>query len=324
MKERMIYKNTTYFYDIIGLLILLFSQTIISIFLFLTLNSIFSRGLQNKEDYIIMSLGDILLLIVSYFHIRGIKNCFLYFFPIEEYIIDNNKLHYEKKLNLRVYSWVIEKFDISISEIENITSLPPRKFIYMSRHTIIEPLSYIFYFKPLRRICLELKDGKKYHVLNYVKKPNPFDFFADNKKTELQFKKIYEDLKKLIENGKKKWEIEKRKVENKMIYNFPLNERYNYILNKIIDEEKIFISKKDDNFIINGDSEAIKNLEILKDMAFEEVNFYIFYINYLSKKEYENKKVLVGYNGIDGKEVTMLKLKEDINETRDSKSSFLK
>ena len=34
------------------------------------------------------------------------------------------------------------------------------------------------------------------------------------------------------------------------------------------------------------------------------------------------KKVLVGYNGIDGKEVTMLKLKEDINEIRDSRSTF--
>ena len=69
---------------------------------------------------------------------------------------------------------------------------------------------------------------------------------------------------------------------------------------------------KDNNFVINGDSEAIKNLEIFKDMNFEEIDFYIFYVNYLSKKEYENKEVLVGYNGIDGKEVTMSKFKEDI------------
>ena len=49
--------------------------------------------------------------------------------------------------------------------------------------------------------------------------------------------------------------------------------------------------------------------------------FYVFFIisyrlePYLSKKEYENKKVLVGYNEIDGKEVTMSKFKEDINQT---------
>ena len=45
-------------------------------------------------------------------------------------------------------------------------------------------------------------------------------------------------------------------------------------------------------------------------------------VNYLSKKEYEGKKVLVGYNGVDGKEVTMSKFKEDINEIRDSRSTF--
>ena len=104
-------------------------------------------------------------------------------------------------------------------------------------------------------------------------------------------------------------------------YNFPLAERYNYILNKIIDEEKLFISENN-NFIINGDGEAIKNLEIFKDINFEEIDFYVFYVNYLSKKEYENKKVLVGFNGVDGKEVTMLQFREDINKIRDSRSTF--
>jgi len=104
--------------------------------------------------------------------------------------------------------------------------------------------------------------------------------------------------------------------------NYPLDERYNYILNKILDEEKLFISEKDNNFIINGDSEAVKDLEIFKNMDFEEIDFYVFYVNYLSKKEYENKEVLVGYNGIDGKEVTMSKFKEDINEIGDSRSIY--
>ena len=143
------------------------------------------------------------------------------------------------------------------------------------------------------------------------------------------YKMSYEDFKKInsiIEekikghkNYIKKEEIEKKYIE---IYNLKVEERYNYILNKIFDEEKLFISEKDNNFIINGDSEAIKDLEISKDMNFEEIDFYVFYVNYLSKKEYENKKVLVGYNGIDGKEVTMSKFKEDINEIRDSRSTF--
>ena len=57
-------------------------------------------------------------------------------------------------------------------------------------------------------------------------------------------------------------------------------------------------------------------------MNFEEIDFYIFYVNYLSKEEYEGEKVLVGYNGVYGKEVTMSKFKEDINEIRDSRSTF--
>ena len=76
------------------------------------------------------------------------------------------------------------------------------------------------------------------------------------------------------------------------------------------------------NIIINGDSEAIKDLKVFRDINFEEIDFYIFYVNYLSKKEYENKKVLVGYNGTDGKEVTISKFKEYINEIRDSRSTF--
>ena len=143
------------------------------------------------------------------------------------------------------------------------------------------------------------------------------------------YKISYEDFKKInsiIEekikghkNYMKKEEIEKKYIE---IYNLKVEERYNYVLNKIIDEEKLFISEKDNNFIINGDSEAVKDLEIFKDMNFEEIDFYIFYVNYLSKKETENKKVLVGYNEIDGKEVTMSKFKEDINQIRDSRSIY--
>ena len=105
-------------------------------------------------------------------------------------------------------------------------------------------------------------------------------------------------------------------------YNSPLDERYNYILNKIVDEERLFIAKKDNNYIINGSYDAIEYLEIFKNIYFEEADLENFYSFVLSKKENQNKKVLVGYNGIDGKEITMLKLKEDINKIRDSRSTF--
>ena len=43
--------------------------------------------------------------------------------------------------------------------------------------------------------------------------------------------------------------------------------------------------------------------------------------NYI-KKENQDKKALAGYNGVDGKEVTMSKFKEDINQIRDSRSIY--
>ena len=109
-------------------------------------------------------------------------------------------------------------------------------------------------------------------------------------------------------------EVKRKKEELLDIYNLGIEERYKKILNTILDEEKLFLSRKDDCYIIDVVSEIRKDLE--------EIDFYIFYVNYLSKKEYENKKVLVGYNGSDEKEVTMTKLKEDINEIRDNRSTF--
>ena len=143
--------------------------------------------------------------------------------------------------------------------------------------------------------------------------------YEDFKKANNIIEKKIEEYKILYRNSIKKREVEKKYRD---IYNLKIEERYKEILNIILDEEKLILSKKDDYYIINTGSEVIIDLEVFKNMNFEEIDFYIFYVNYLSKKEYEDKKVLVGYNGIDGKEVTMSKLKEDINEIRDSRSTF--
>ena len=164
-----------------------------------------------------------------------------------------------------------------------------------------------------------------YHKIHLTFKDKSYTAFGVKLKDEVA-KDIVLTINKFLEKYKKENKIkrltlaEKENLSKK--YNSPLEERYNYVLNKILDEEKLFISEKDNNFIINGDSEAIKDLEIFKDMNFEEIDFYIFYVNYLSKKENQAKKVSVGYNGIDGKEVTISKFKEDINEIRDSRSTF--
>ena len=242
--------------------------------------------------------------------------------------------------------------EISLSKIIKfiIGSLPFFMFLYLEaisgsskevlciKENNLILKKYILFFCYYSKI-LKVEDIRKIYYEKVVFKGFPILFFPTDLLKNIKFRvkenefedKIYafgyklsehesaEIIEEIIEHIKVE-NVEKENLSEK--YNFPLDERYSYILNKILDDEKLFISEKDNNFVINGDSEAIKKLEIFKDMNFEEIDFYVFYVNYLSKKEYENKKVLVGYNGIDGKEVTMSKLKEDINEIRDSRSIY--
>ena len=167
--------------------------------------------------------------------------------------------------------------------------------------------------------------GRSRDLLTYI---FPFDRYLKietNKKTYSFGKEIdYEDYLKInraLTEKVREYKAEKiilykernREEELEAMYNLGVEERYIEILNAIIDEEKLFISKKEENFLIDA---------INKSKDSQERDFYVFYVNYLSKKEYANQKVLLGYDGVDGKEVTMSKLKEDINKLRDDRSTF--
>ena len=256
--------------------------------------------------------------VFSYFITRAIINGVLYFIPREECYVEDSNLIYKRILFSK---FILKEIKISLLGIYDIIDRGYK--IPTTNGDYLNPLNYItIFFKPYERILIEMKSGEKYKIfVDANPYPNTkFLSYHDDDK----FIKNYNELKEMVINEQNKI-IFNQKLENLIEkYNSPLDERYNYILNKIVDEEKLFISKKDEHYIVNGDSEVIKDIEIFKNMNFEEIDFYIFYVNYLSKKEYEDKKVLVGYNGTDGKEVTMSKLKEDINEIRDSRSMFKK
>ena len=259
--------------------------------------------------------GTLLPAIILYLIIRAIKNGILYFIPREECYVEEKKLTYKRILFNKLILKEIKAPLLDIQDIIDKGSKIPKAYANSSN-----PLNYItIFFKPYERILIKMKSGKEYKIFVDAD-PYSFSQNYDNNK----FIKNYNQLKEMVIEEQNKLFFN-QKIENlNEKYNSSLDERYDFVLNKIIDEEKLFISEKDNNFIINGDSEAIKNLEIFKDTNFEEIDFYVFYVNYLSKKEYENKEVLVGYNGIDGKEVTMSKFKEDINEIRDSRSTLKK
>ena len=247
---------------------------------------------------------------------RAIKNGILYFVPREECYIEEDNLVYKRIL---FNKFILKKIKILLLDIRDIIDKGYK--IPTTNGDYLNPLNYITtFFKPYERILIKMKLGEKFNIFidaNHYPYTKFYSYHDDNK-----FIKNYNDLKEMVINEQNKI-LFNQKIENLMEkYNSPLDERYNYILNKIVDEEKLFICEKDNNFIINGDSEAIKDLKVFKDINFEEIDFYIFYVNYLSKKEYETKKVLIGYNGIDGKELTISKFKEDINKIRDSRSTF--
>ncbi|WP_335940929.1 hypothetical protein [Fusobacterium polymorphum] len=298
-------------------LILFFSQ-IFLMFIFLVLFiegiTVFYEGGIEILFFIVMSIACI---VISYFLIKGMKNAIIYFFPYEEYEIIEDRLYYKKKLKLLGKSFIMKKFDVNLKDIDSISSLPP-KISYMGLKCFDD-------LKPCKRIYIRLKNGEGYEVCNFAKNPyNYVAFFQDiNKAIEIEFKEIFNNIKSFIENGEKKYNFEKQLEEIKSNYNLEKSERYNFILDKIIEEGKLYFYKDKEKFIVNAEEIAIKNLEIFNTMNFEEVDFYVFYVDYLSKKENQDKKVLVGFNGIDGKEVTISKLKDDINEIRDSKSTFI-
>ena len=271
--------------------------------------------LSKQKIYVIIAI----LLIMFYFITRAIVNCLKYYISKEECYCENGTLMYKRILFKK---FILKEMEIPLLNIQKVIDkghIPSHN----ARRDVLNPLHYVvLFFNYYERILLEMKTGDKYEIFVYA---FPYGTRAEELEkiyNDNDFLKSFDELKEMIEEEQKKI-LFNQKIENLMKkYNFPLDERYNYILNKILDEEKLFISEKNNNFVINGDSEAVKDLEIFKNMDFEEIDFYVFYVNYLSKKEYENKKVLVGYNGVDGKEVTMSKFKEDINQIRDSRSIY--
>ena len=247
--------------------------------------------------------GILLSVIFLYLIIRAIKNGILYFIPREECYIEDDNLIYRR---IFLFKLIFKELRIPLLDIENIIdkgSKIPKAYANSSN-----PLNYItIFFKPYERILIKMKSGKEYKIFVDAD-PYSFSQNYDNNK----FIKNYNELKEMVIEEQNKLFFN-QKIENlNEKYNSPLDERYDFILNQIIEEEILFIAKKDNNYIVNGSYDATEYLEIFKNIYFEEVELDTFYSYVLSKKENQDKKVLVGYNGIDGKEVTMSKFKEDI------------
>ena len=252
------------------------------------------------------------ILFMLYIIFKEIKNAIILALPYEFCYCQEGIFYYKRIL------WKYIKIcDFSL-DIFNITEIKDRKKIEKYENENV--LMYgIYYFSCMKeRIKITTKDGKFFYLWVYNRQEDLVNFFEKSNE-ENRFNNKFILIKSMIEDEKRN-ENDRKKIKNlKQIYFSNFNERYNYILNKILEENNVYFFKNRIVTIINSDKEAITKLDIFRNIKFKEINFYVFYVNYLSKKEYENKKVLVGYNGIDAKEVTFGKLKEDINLIRDHK-----
>ena len=246
---------------------------------------------------------------------KAIVNGIMYFIPREECYIEDNNLIYRR---IFLFKFIFKELKIPLLDIKNIKDRGYK--ISDTNGNFLNFMNYIeFFSKPYERIVIEMNSGNEYKIF--------IDTYLSYYKMKVQnkvFIRTYKELKEMVIEEQNKLFFN-QKIENlNEKYNSPLDERYDFILNKIIDEEILFIAKKDNNYIVNGSYDAVEYLEIFKNIYFEEAELDSFYSYVLSKKENQDKKVLVGYNGIDGKEVTISKLKEDINEIRDSRSILMK
>ena len=239
-------------------------ELLIRIIIFLLIVFYFFITTYKKYGRITIFLALLIFPVGASFYLAFISN-----YPYEVLIIKNGKMIRYVSLFYRHLKFCKLFNFLQVYDIDNL------KYIYFKNTT------EILVIKAIKRT------ESPYHKIHLTFKDKSYTAFGMKLKDEVA-KDIVLTINKFLEKYIKENKIkrltltEKENLSEK--YNYPLDERYNYILNKILDEEKLFISEKDNNFIINGDSEAIKDLEIFKDMNFEEIDFYVFYVNYLSKK----------------------------------------
>ncbi|WVU41985.1 hypothetical protein V3433_11030 [Fusobacterium polymorphum] len=175
--------------------------------------------------------GSLLPIILFYLIMRAIKNGILYFIPREECYIEDSNLIYKRILFSK---FILKEIKISLLDIQNILDRGYK--IPTTNGDYLNPLNYITtFFKPYERILIELKSGEEYKIFVDAN-PYPYTKFYsyhdDNK-----FIKNYSDLKEMVIEEQDKLFFN-QKLENLIEkYNSPLEKRYNYILNKIVDEK---------------------------------------------------------------------------------------
>ncbi|MGF6907426.1 hypothetical protein [Fusobacterium sp. PH5-44] len=139
-------------------------------------------------------------------------------------------------------------------------------------------------------------------------------------------KKEYEKMCEIVYKYKNNYEEKIRKKAcyknyEEIFYNSNIEKRYEFFLKKLLEEEKIYCIKSIPMKLWSG-TNLIESLEFFENINIEEIEFYRFYTDNLTKKDLKQTEVSIMYNGETEKIVTLEQLKNDINDIRDGISKI--
>lgn len=298
------HKNSS---NILGILILLFSLISLLIFFIkyeiIPIIKIFLARKNFVDEISYFTIGTFSIqIILLYLFIKKLYIGLAYFLSTEECYLEKDALVYSRYLE--IFNFYILRFDkrkFNILDIKNISLLPYKKSIGFSTNFI--PFWYIYFFTCKNRILIETSN-EKLEIWNFRRYPNFFNEEKENDRKELE--NYFSDIKQLVEKEKIKI-IERKKYEEWR--NLSVDRRYISLLEKIVKEEKLYVEEIENSFIINYN-------------IGEEKEFYNFLVHYINNIKYQNYNIKIADNNIDCKIISVQKLKEDINEIRDNRSTF--
>ena len=155
--------------------------------------------------------------IMTYFFTRAIVNCLKFFISKEECYCINENLIYKRILFKK---FLLKELKIPLLDIEEVLD---KGHVYSENggRNYVSPTDFVFlFFKPYKRVLLNLKRGIKYDIFTYT---YPYPYIEKEIYDDTDFLKSFDELKEMIEEEQKKI-LFNQKVENLMEkYNFPLD-----------------------------------------------------------------------------------------------------
>lgn len=115
---------------------------------------------------------------------------------------------------------------------------------------------------------------------------------------------VIQKIESFIEKQKKKGKTAEQQKQNYEIWrNLSKEQRYERVLEQIVEEGLVFFQQEEKRFMIDYNREE------------QGMPYYKFYHGYILKQEYQDYILEVGNNGIDSKEVNITEFKRDIYQT---------